>query len=287
MFGYLMVQKGELLVKEYETFRAYYCGLCKELAAYGVSARLLLNYDCTFLYLLASALCEERPQYQAVRCMVHPARKVPLVRTEGRAYAAALNVMLGYDSLLDHARDGRNPLIGAAAGAYRRAARKAARQYPAAQQAILQQLRALHELEQQGCADIDQAADAFASLLGALFLPLGEQKEVLKVLGYNIGRFVYLCDALDDLEKDEQRGQYNPFLQRFGPDKAAARQSAKFNLLSSASGAGMALDLLDLKRHAGILENIIYKGMPAKVEEILGKTPGTSAEGTPAVGKRD
>ena len=49
MFGYVMVQKGELLVKEYDTFRAYYCGLCRQLAEYGIKGRLLLNYDCTFL----------------------------------------------------------------------------------------------------------------------------------------------------------------------------------------------------------------------------------------------
>ena len=67
MFGYVSVKKEELLVKEYETFRAYYCGLCRFLAAYGQKARLL-NYDCTFLYLLGSALAQERPDYQAVRC---------------------------------------------------------------------------------------------------------------------------------------------------------------------------------------------------------------------------
>ena len=144
---------------------------------------------------------------------------------------------------------------------------------------ILQQLEALHELEQQGCADIDQAADAFAAMLGALFLPLGGQKEVLRVLGYNLGRFVYLCDALDDLEKDEQRGNYNPFLQRFGADRAAARESARFNLQSSASGAGMALDLLNIRRHAGILENIVYKGLPAKLEELLSRAPTRLAGG--------
>ncbi len=279
MFGYLTVQKGELLVKEYETFRAYYCGLCRALAGYGVHARLLLSYDCTFLYLLCSALSEERPQYGAMRCIAHPARKLPRAQAAGRQYAAAVNVLLGYYSLKDHAQDGKNPFIGAAAGAYRRAVRKAAGQYPEAQRVILQQLEALHELEQQGCADIDQAADAFAAMLGALFLPLGGQKEVLRVLGYNLGRFVYLCDALDDLEKDEQRGNYNPFLQRFGADRAAARESARFNLQSSASGAGMALDLLNIRRHAGILENIVYKGLPAKLEELLSRAPTRLAGG--------
>ena len=32
---------------------------------------------------------------------------------------------------------------------------------------------------------------------------------------------------------------------------------------------GRALDLLELKRHQGILENIIYKGIPARIEQVL------------------
>lgn len=271
MFGYLSVQRGELLVKEYETFRAYYCGLCKELSNYGVKGRMLLSYDCAFLYLLASALSEEKPSYEAVRCLVHPVNKVPRTLTAGREYAAAANVLLGYYSLKDHAVDGKNPLYHAAAGTYHAAVKKAAAKYPKADAAIRMQLEALHGLEERGCANIDEAADAFATMLGALFLPLGEQKQVLQVLGYHIGRYLYLIDAADDLQKDEKSGNYNPFLRRFGRDKAAIIASARYNLLSSAAGAGKALDLLDLKRHGGILENVIYLGMPERAEKVLAK----------------
>lgn len=271
MFGYLNVERGELLVKEYETFRAYYCGLCKELSKYGVKARALLSYDCAFLYLLSSALSGEKPGYETVRCLVHPVRKVPRTLTAGREYAAAANVLLGYYSLKDHAADRKNPLYHAAAGTYHSAVKKAAAKYPEAERAIKAQLQTLHDLEAQGCADLDRAADAFATMLGELFLPLSEQKHVLQVLGYHIGRYLYLIDAADDLKKDEKSGNYNPFLRRFGQDKAAIIESARYNLLSSAAGAGKALDLLDIKRHSGILENVIYLGMPKRAEAILKK----------------
>ena len=270
MFGYVMVQKGELLVKEYDTFRAYYCGLCRQLAEYGIKGRLLLSYDCTFLYRLASALSEQAPRYEQMRCPVHPARRIPQAFAEGREYAAAINLLLGYDSLKDHAADG-NRLLGAASGLYQSAAKRAARRYPAAHQTIQEQLKQLQTLEAEGCQEIDRAADAFAKMLGKLFLPLGAQKEVLEVLGYHIGRFIYLIDALDDLQKDAKSGSYNPFLRRFGADMPAILENARFNLQSSAAEAGRALDLLDLKRHSGILENIICRGLPAKMEEVLAK----------------
>lgn len=279
MFGYVMVQKGELLVKEYDTFRAYYCGLCRQLAEYGIKGRLLLNYDCTFLYLLSSALSQQTPRYEQMRCPVHPMHKIPQAFAEGREYAAAMNLLLGYYSLKDHGADGRR-LPGAASGLYRNAARRAARRYPAAQQTIRGQLEQLQALEAEGCQEIDRAADAFAKMLADLFLPLGEQKEVLQDLGYHIGRFIYLIDALDDLQKDAKNKNYNPFLQRFGADTKAILESARFNLLSSADEAGRALDLLDIKRHAGILENIIYRGLPAKMESVFAKysEPGQSEQ---------
>ena len=273
MFGYVMVQKGELLVKEYDTFRAYYCGLCRQLAEYGIKGRLLLSYDCTFLYLLASALSDQAPRYEQMRCPVHPARRIPQAFAEGREYAAAMNLLLGYYSLKDHAADG-NRLLGAAGGLYKSAVRRAAGRYPAAQEAIREQLEQLQTLEAEGCREIDRAADAFAKMLGKLFLPLGEQKEVLEDLGYHIGRFIYLIDALDNLQKDAKSGSYNPFLRRFGADTPAILESARFNLLSSADEAGRALDLLSLKRHSGILENIIYRGLPAKMEAVLAKYGG-------------
>ena len=31
MFGYLQIEKEELLVKEFETYKAVYCGLCKQM----------------------------------------------------------------------------------------------------------------------------------------------------------------------------------------------------------------------------------------------------------------
>ena len=54
MFGYIMINKPELKIREFETYRSYYCGLCESLKRYGLLGRSMLTYDMTFLVMLLS-----------------------------------------------------------------------------------------------------------------------------------------------------------------------------------------------------------------------------------------
>lgn len=52
MFGYILPDKPELKIKEYELYRAYYCGVCRAIKRrHGNIPRLTLTYDITFLAL--------------------------------------------------------------------------------------------------------------------------------------------------------------------------------------------------------------------------------------------
>ena len=60
MFGYIKPYKPELKVKEFDTYQAVYCGLCRQLGeAFGPFAKLTLSYDFTFLAMAAMALRED------------------------------------------------------------------------------------------------------------------------------------------------------------------------------------------------------------------------------------
>ena len=49
MFGYVRPYKSEMLVREYEQYKAVYCEVCRQLGKeYGWTARFTLSYDCTF-----------------------------------------------------------------------------------------------------------------------------------------------------------------------------------------------------------------------------------------------
>ena len=59
MFGYVVVNKPELKIREYDTYKEYYCGLCHALKKYhGAKSQMCLAYDYVFLLLLFSGLYE-------------------------------------------------------------------------------------------------------------------------------------------------------------------------------------------------------------------------------------
>ena len=53
MFGYVRPVRPELKCKDFDLYRATYCGLCRCLRRrFGLIAPMLLNFDFTFLTLL-------------------------------------------------------------------------------------------------------------------------------------------------------------------------------------------------------------------------------------------
>lgn len=89
-----------------------------------------------------------------------------------------------------------------------------------------------------------------------------------------MGRYVYLCDALDDLEDDREKGNYNPFLagQSAGPEQI---ENAIGTLYLTIAEAAKTFELLELKRFEPILANILYQGMKETVDSIVSKKEKT------------
>ena len=282
MFGYIGVYKPELKIKEYDTFRAYYCGLCHAIKKdYSEKARLLLNYDCAFLYLLCDALTDDKPVYKEEKCFTHPFEKRHTAYGTGEDYSAAINILMGVESIRDHAQDGAGTGFRALAGIYKKDYEKAAEKYPEIEKELKIQMERLHKTERQNVPDIDEAADPSGKLLERVFLERDPDNRALGKLGYELGRWVYLIDALDDFEKDASSGSYNPFIARMG-DKLTdeVKTAAEYNLNASVSGAALALDLIDIKKHEGIIKNIIYLGLYHKTELVLKGGKGRNTNGS-------
>ena len=110
MFGYVTPLKPELKIREYESFKSYYCGVCMHIKdGFGNIPRMSLNYDMTFLGLLLDGLHEEERSFKIQRCIAHPLKKKPMiVNNKALAYAAAMNVSLVYYKLLDDVADDRS-----------------------------------------------------------------------------------------------------------------------------------------------------------------------------------
>ena len=168
---------------------------------------------------------------------------------------------------------------------------------------VKRELEDLSELEDEKCANLDMAAEAFAKIMESIFkngisyiyekkIEKGEIREdemwperiitaqnILGRVGYHLGKWIYLMDAFDDIEENIESGAYNPLLYRFeykeGENPADFRErirgAVERNLVIYLSEMGKAFDLADIKKNRGIIENIVYVGLLKKTEEILNK----------------
>lgn len=78
MFGYVRPVREELKCRDFDLYKATYCGLCGAMRRrYGWLAPMFLNYDFTFLALLLSEP-EERFAPCRGRCHANPLLKKPM-----------------------------------------------------------------------------------------------------------------------------------------------------------------------------------------------------------------
>lgn len=272
MFGFVNVYKNELKIKDYNLFRAYYCGLCKALGKrYNQLVRLGLSYDLTFLAIMADSLSDEKVVIAKDGCIKHLGMHMICRDNAAIDYAADMSIILSYYKLCDDVSDDRSLKAFFMRIPYIRAVRKASKKHPEISSSIKSNLKKLSELEKQKCTSIDMAAHPFAELTSDIFSGFSPK---LKSLGYNIGRFIYIADAYKDIDDDRKNGSYNPFL-CCGDDYLNSMEFEKramgtFNM--NLSAIANEYNKLEIKKNKDILDNIIYLGIRFISEEFFVKT---------------
>ncbi|MDR1816245.1 MAG: DUF5685 family protein [Clostridiales Family XIII bacterium] len=296
-----MPLKSELKLREFEVYTATYCAICHAVKRrYGELPRLLLSYDAVFLALLAAALAPardgERFEAETFRCFVNPAKKRNLAAPSPQIdYAADMLVLLAYQNLKDDHADEGGFLYGAGETLLRRAGARAAGRHPEKAQAVAACLSEIAALEKENCGQIDRIADPFGRLMAEVtafpadlpgFLD-GLCEDILRRIGYHLGRVIYIFDAIDDLDKDREKGRYNPLLVAPEKEKIRLQETRTYRPVKDALDATLGLDLakiaealemLPLSRFKPILDNIVYLGLNAVKDDILSDKPPGAKE---------
>lgn len=283
MFGYIRPHAPELKVREDTYYRGIYCGLCRAMGrCTGCLSQLTLSYDFAYLALIRLAATEEAVHFTPRRCLAHPlTRRSVAEPNEALDYCARSAALLGYHKLRDDVDDERGwhrtrarLALPALAAMRRRAAKEGSMRVLDGE--IGDALDALHALEAANTPSVDQPADAFGALMRALASHGldGIEARVAGELGFHLGRWIYVLDALDDYADDCAKGRYNPFAAARGgePLTDAIRQSYADALTAELMGVESALDLLDLDANpdnAGVLRNVLYLGMPQAARKVL------------------
>lgn len=258
MFGYVTVNWKELSQEEKHRYNAVYCGICRRIAAQSSqTARLGLQYDMAFLALLHMSLYEPEETAGKNSCILHPIHRKPWVDNDAVRYAADMNTALSYYKALDDWQDDRKTAAKVFAHQLEGHMAAISQRWPRQCQSIEACLKELRQMEAAREPNPDQPAACFGRLLSELMVWRQDLwAESLKELGFHLGRFLYLVDAMLDYDRDKKSGSYNPF---------AVMDCGKDHwdeyLVLAMARCTQAYEKLPLVQDKSLLDNILYSGV--------------------------
>lgn len=276
MFGYIQPDAPYLFKKDETLYKALYCGLCKSIGAgCGQTARSALTFDMAFMSALVHNIRHEDVNIKRAHCVLHLIKKRPIAAVDDiTVMLGCINTALAYYKLCDDKADGDKK--GIFRHLYKKGLKRAAKKHSRAVEIIAEQMKQQAEIEKQGCAVIDMAAEPTAVMMRELsdYALGGYSTEETRALFYDIGKWVYLIDALDDYDKDIKKRRFNVLFNAFGAGSKA--QAVKENLDeltflfdSLFADMRMRISKIDFGFNRDLTDNIILRGIPLKTRAML------------------
>jgi len=290
MLGYVKIDKGELKVREYEIYMGYYCGICKSIGKrYGQLPRMSLSYDAAFLAVMLASIDGSMDEPHQEHCIAHPVgRKKTVIENKAIDYAGDVMLILAWYKLIDDAMDEGRLYAKGTMLLFKHIYKKLEAAYAELCSRIKMNLASLSSLEKEKCDSLDMVAESFSKIMESIFTcgvktVYGDDCDTgaMSSIGYHMGKWIYLIDAVDDIEENLDSGAYNPLLYRFqyeGKNETTEQfrrriePDLRFNLYHYLAVISNCLDSIDIKKNQGIIENVIYFGLNRKTEEIITRT---------------
>lgn len=271
MFGYIIINKGDMKFKEFDVYHSYYCGLCQALKEqYGAKGQISLTYDMTFLVMLLSSLYEPETAMREVKCIAHPFEK-HLVRNNAlSAYGADMNVLFTYYKCRDDWEDEHKVTRLAYGRLLEKAYREIRSRYPEKVARIDKLMYELSSEEKKQNRDVDYMAGLFGKVMGEILAVRNDEwQEELYAMGSHLGKFIYLLDAYEDIEEDLKEGRYNPLAEVYkNPD---FEEEIKTILTMIMTACCKEFEKLPIIENVEILRNILYSGVWYRYEVVRKK----------------
>ena len=282
MFGYTIPIESVLSAEDRITYRNYYCETCHHLREeYGFIPTLTVNYEMTFASLFFNSILEEGEKIHYV-----PKRHFCLIRhsashTELMHKLTAYSILVANNSLLDDKMDANKGSLKANLGllGLNRAIIKAKGEFPEYDEAILKGYERLREVERSGESDpIVMGTYSSQSMIDVLELMLGDRFDSrMHDLFRALGIWVYVMDAVEDIDDDMLEGTYNPFVAA-NPGIMNKKDFVKNNIFLIGETMGKVIGMIqsayaslrnDIRFNGDILDNIIYQGIPNSAHRII------------------
>ena len=279
MFGYIKPDIPELKMKENELYKAVYCGLCKTMGkCTGCASQLTLSYDFAFLALIRMVSDDIKGEIKMKSCGVHPFKKRPmLMQNEALEFCAKSSVILTKLKLKDNINDSRglSKLKAKTAALLPLFFKKTDKNLKDLEEKVAECINNLTALEKESSDSIDETANTFGALLGILcsYGHNDDKARILYEIGYHLGKWIYVIDAIDDMADDIKKKSYNVIVNSYGNELNNSHRDALYcAMMLELDCMSKSIELLDFTNHndvEGIIKNIIYSGMVKTTRKIL------------------
>ena len=276
MFGYVRPDTPYLYIKDQTLYQAMYCGLCKGIGqACGQMARMGLTYDVAFMSALLHNLLGIDVKVEKQHCLTHCIRVKQMAEVDDLTRAlGALNTELAYYKCVDDLQDGDRG--GGKKMLFARGHRLAKKRYPKLCEIVRECIAEQEKLEKAQVDSIDRAADPSATMLARVSDELLREKKTPETyaLFYDIGKWIYLIDGVDDYDKDLKKKSYNPFRLAFGAQSKCeliGKNSDDLQFLFGTlfSDIRERLQALEMGFNRDLVDNVLLRGLPAETRRVL------------------
>lgn len=279
MFGYVLPDKPNMFIKDFSLYKAFYCGMCKTIGKKcSQMMRFTTNYDITFFNIFLHSLTDTDIELSNEVCILNPLKKKSVVKLNPLMVDIMdANTILSHFKAVDDIADNKSFSKKIADAIvikkhFKRALKRNGDMY----KTVKQGYDKLYELESKNCENVDLVAHQFATIMKELTKIIAKDKytEDAGELMYNLGRWVYFADALDDLEEDAKKKEYNCFLinydftdrQKFLEDKG---KDVEYLLYSCYNAICDRFDNIKLQKYEGVITNIIWYGLKVQTDNLL------------------
>ncbi len=253
--------------------------MCKSIGRRcGQLMRIGTTYDMTFLNILAHAVLDVELEMKMGTCVLNRIQKKLIgVDDEITRKVVDISTILAHYKCVDDFKDEKSTSKKFAdTFVIKRHYKKAKKLYADFDKIVEEKYAELARLESENCSSPDKVAHPFAEIMVEIGeLVFGDNyQEPIKNLMYNLGKWVYICDAVDDVDDDFKKKGYNVFLQNYDyKDKATFLQDKQevleYVLMSAYNAILDDFDKIQVKKYEGILTNIIWYGMLNNTKELL------------------
>lgn len=276
MFGYIQPDGPYLFVKDEKLYQASYCGMCKSIGkSCGNLPKSALTYDAAFMSCLLHNIAGLDMSVEKRRCALHIFKRRPMAKPDGISISlGCLNTALAYYKLLDDKEDGDKK--GWFAFIYKRGYKRALKRHPQIAEVISRYIKNQREIEGKNGDIIEEACEPSAQMMKAVSrYVLGDYAtEHTDALTFDIGKWIYLADALDDYDKDVKKGRYNVLYNAFKNEckaKAVEGHREEIDFIFNSLFADMRYHLSQIKFHFNhdLTDNIILRGIPLKTRTLV------------------